>query len=137
MADRGLYWCQRSLLVTVHPPGEPPQTTRLDQPFALVGAHAKSDILLTQEKFRRVLYLHATDDGIFCLNLDESSGSHSTTRWLGPGRTAKVGKTIIEATFADGPPPSMIFGDLREASLSEVEALRFKICDPEQGQPAV
>ena len=138
MIPCGKLWSGHDLIVTVRLPDQKPRVVHLNQPFARIGAHPKADIRLPDEtRSLRALYLHATEEGIFCLNLDPTAGPRSTTRWLGPGRSAQVGPVVVEAAFADEPKRLLrAHGDLRLCQLSQAAAAPIQVRIANQDQTA-
>lgn len=110
-------WCGRTLSVEVQTGADLPQSRDLGQPFAVVGSAAEATVSIADpQAARRHFYLHATDDGIFCLDLaagesDRESGGH----WLAPNEVLVVGETRItvrlnpplEPPSVDAPRPSL------------------------------
>lgn len=94
------YWCTESLLVTVQGP-QGRSTIAVDKPYARVGSHPRSEILLKGSGIdARCLYLHATNEGVFCVRMVPTQripmGSGS---WLRPDEVLQVGPYQISATL--------------------------------------
>src|SRR5262245_4431393 len=90
-------WCTKHLTVRVSAPDGSRQVI-VRQPFARVGSHPECDIVLPGIE-RRSLYLHATNAGVFCLDL----GAHTkfpvaaSSRWLKPDQPVTVGPYTLAA----------------------------------------
>lgn len=96
----GGLWQGRPMVVTVHETGGATTTVSVDKPFARVGRDRRAEVHLGGPNVLPCqLYLHATDDGIYCLSLsaDASSG------WLTAGSKIRVGDHRLSAAFADTP----------------------------------
>ncbi|HJT31999.1 MAG TPA: FHA domain-containing protein [Pirellulales bacterium] len=96
-------WSDRTLAVTVEDADGARRTLRVAKPYARLGSHDRAEVVLTGADISPChLYLHATDEGIYCLSL---AGSASTG-WLGAERSIKIGRYRISAAFdGEGPPP--------------------------------
>jgi len=107
----GPAWCNRAIVVEVRG-RQGVVRRRVEKPFAIVGAHPKSDILLPDRSVgKRELYLHATDVGIFAIPL--VSGAESATRahgWIDPLQEIAVGRYSLKCELA--PPVSSMRHDL-------------------------
>jgi hypothetical protein len=101
------YWCQHHLVVTVQRDGEPASTVSIARPFARVGSHPSSDVLLRPDSSpRRGLYLHASEEGIFYVKLQRDGvGGEVGHGWLGEGETVRVGAYRISAGMPDAQHP--------------------------------
>jgi hypothetical protein len=63
------FWSEQTLQISVDGPDGSSNLT-VEKPFALVGGDARSDIVLPDDSIpNRKLYLQATPDGVFCLDL--------------------------------------------------------------------
>jgi len=84
-------WCDKRLTVTVDGPTGCQKIT-LDRPYARVGSHPNSEILIPDIE-KRTLYLHATEAGVFCLDLRGQglSGSQNLGVWLAPDAHLNLG----------------------------------------------
>ncbi len=96
------YWCEKGLLVTVEGP-EGRWRTTIDKPFARVGAHPLSEVVLPGAQVaQRGFYLHATDRGVFCVDLLHSAtGDRVNHGWLHPSQIVTLGPYKISAQLAD------------------------------------
>src|SRR5262249_8261038 len=85
-------WCDERIVVEVDSPAGCREVV-VPGPLARIGAHPSSEVILTGEGVpQRVFYLHATADGIYCLNLDIEEGSlEDRGRWLASSETLTVG----------------------------------------------
>lgn len=108
MTANSPYWCTESLAVTVDGPAGR-STIAINKPFARIGSHAKSEVVLQGDKIdARCLYLHATPEGIFVVRLLPTQrttvGSGS---WLKPDERLEIGPYHISARLQSGrtPPP--------------------------------
>lgn len=95
-------WSDRKLAVTVEEIDGARRTIRVAKPYARLGSHDRAEVVVTGADISPChLYLHATDEGIYCLGLAGSA----TTGWLDTERSIKVGRYRITAAFdEDGPP---------------------------------
>ncbi len=98
------YWCDEHLVVTVTGPAGR-RVISLAQPFARVGSHPASEVLLEGKAIpTRCLYLHATPVGVFCLYLDLHAGDGNTSagqrgRWLAPDEDLAIGPYRVRASL--------------------------------------
>ena len=102
MAADPRLWCEHGLVVVVEGPQGRTLTTT-EKPYARVGAHAKSDVVLSGPGVpRRGLYLHATHAGVFCVRLsDEDSAAEPGRGWLLPDQAVLLGPYRVSAHLAD------------------------------------
>src|SRR5262245_2648652 len=86
------FWCNKQLTITLSGP-EGRREIRLHQPFARIGSHVGSDVVLGGTE-KRSLYLHATEEGLFCLDLRNygSVATASAGQWLTPETQLTVGE---------------------------------------------
>ena len=80
------------MVITVEGP-EGRQRAEIDKPFARLGSHELSEVtILDEDVSRQWLYFHATDDGVFCVDLtrDESTTSRPPG-WLCPDDCLELG----------------------------------------------
>jgi pSer/pThr/pTyr-binding forkhead associated (FHA) protein len=100
------------LLVTVAGP-QGSSVIPLARPLARIGREPGSDIVLDSPWVaRRSLYLHATDEGVFCFYLQpEETQSRRLGFWLAPGEPLLVGPYRISACLEGdepGPAPALV-----------------------------
>ena len=115
------YWCDRKLLIAVDGP-EGRSSTTVQKPFARVGSHAGSEIVLPDKRVRpRALYVHAAETGVFCLNLSASQSASSSSRgWLHPDQKLTVGPYQLSARLSgDVHPPLNCTADLEAKGSAE------------------
>jgi FHA domain len=95
------YWCDKGLVITVEGP-DGRRRVEVDKPFARLGSHKSSEVLIPDEQTsRQKFYFHATDDGVFCVNLSHSKKTADKSRgWLNPDDTIKMGPYRISAQLA-------------------------------------
>jgi len=96
-------WCDEQLVVTV----EGPQGTReihVPKPYARIGWHPDSEIVLQGAHVaKRALYLHATPEGVFALNLDrEEAPLDHHGRWVGSQEVLALGDFRLKVRLASG-----------------------------------
>lgn len=105
MSHSAQFWCSRRLLVTIDGP-QGKSVVPLSRPFARIGRQAGSDIVLNSPWVaKRSLYLHATDEGVYCFYLQpEETQSHRMGYWLAPGEPLMVGPYHISACLEGDPP---------------------------------
>lgn len=99
-------WCSRRLTIrVVGPDGE--RTVDVGKPYARIGSHPRSEVILDGPDVpSHGLYLHATDRGIFCCQLWDSSDQPTTYRgWVTPDQGIPFFDCQIFASFTDGPEP--------------------------------
>lgn len=98
-------WSSEQLLVTVSGP-EGRREFVVPRPFARIGSHPDSEVVLTGPGVaKRALYVHATDEGLFCLDLDvEDAVLEKRGRWLERHDTVHVGPYLLSARLASGAP---------------------------------
>ena len=112
------YWCDRRLVITVEGPDRR-QRFEVDKPYARLGSHALSEVLIPDKGIsRRRLYFHATDDGVFCADLSHlKSATANLSGWLAPDDILELGPYRISAQLANPPssevhPPTETLADL-------------------------
>jgi len=100
-------WLDDQLVITLTGP-EGRRELVVPRPFARIGGHPDSEVALTGPGVaKRALYLHATREGLFCLDLDaEDAVIEKRGRWLGPDDVMQVGTHTLTARIASHPPPS-------------------------------
>jgi pSer/pThr/pTyr-binding forkhead associated (FHA) protein len=98
-------WSEQTLRISVEGPDGSSRVT-VDKPFALVGGDDRSDIVLTDESIpSRKLYLQATPEGVFCLDLAPGPpGQTQLHGWLSPERPLSLGPYSIRVALGDGTP---------------------------------
>jgi hypothetical protein len=99
------YWCAEQLVVRVAGP-EGEREVVLEQPFALVGTHARADVVLEAPGVhKRALLLVAMERGIYCVHLDvEQAASDVPGRWLVNDDSIELGPFRLTARVASGEP---------------------------------
>lgn len=98
------YWCQQHLSVTVNGPhGQ--TSTAVGKPFARIGSHARAEIVLPDEELAPCgLYLHATDDGIYFVRLDQEAATDGPVLGrLQPDQEMTLGLYRISAKCSAAP----------------------------------
>lgn len=100
---RSRFWCDQELLVEVDgPQGRSCLTVK--KPFARVGSHKSSEVVLSDYRVaRRSLYFHATDEGVFCVDLHSPGREDSPRGWIAPGEPFTEGPYLICVKLADAP----------------------------------
>jgi chromosome segregation ATPase len=99
-------WTDRRLTIrVVGPDGE--RTIDVNKPYARIGSHPRSEVILEGSDVpKHGLYLHATDRGIFSVQLWDSSDEPATHRgWVTPNQGIPLGDCQVFASFTDGPEP--------------------------------
>ena len=121
------YWCDRKILVTIDGPHRH-STIRIEKPFARIGSHPESDIVLDHDDVdKRSLYLHATDAGIFCFGL--SAAQSDLRGWMDPNEAVAVGPYWISAQLTDPVELSDQDPDADVFALTEPSPLLLVRCD--------
>jgi hypothetical protein len=97
------YWCDEGIVIQIEGPGGPTEVA-LSQPYARIGSHLQSDVVLDDPSVaKRALYLHASEAGLYCLNLDVPEASaEAVDRWLAPDDVVEVGPYRLRARLASG-----------------------------------
>jgi hypothetical protein len=100
-------WLDDQLVVTLDGP-EGRREVVVPRPFARVGGHPDSEIALPGPGVaKRALYLHATTQGVFCLDLDvEDAVVEKRGRWLAATDTVHVGQHSLSVRLASDSPAS-------------------------------
>lgn len=119
-------WSSRHLVIEVQKAGARFSTT-LAQPFARIGSHPRSDVVLPGENVpRRCLYFHATDAGLFCVDLTASGPAAQAPPahgWVQPDQRIRVGPyDITVETEPPAPTPPLGADGLDSRSLDEADA---------------
>jgi pSer/pThr/pTyr-binding forkhead associated (FHA) protein len=109
MTSTSPFWCAESIVVSVSGP-QGRSTTVIEQPFARIGSHTRSEIVLTAPGVdARSLYLHATSEGVYCVRMQPLQGmAVGSGTWLKPDETLCVGPYEISARLqrpSARPPP--------------------------------
>jgi FHA domain len=107
------YWCDEKLVVhIVGPEGE--REVVVEQPYAQVGAHSQSQVVLSGPGVgKRALLLLATEHGIYVLNLDmEDATLEERGRWLNDTDSLLVGPYRLTVRAASGQSPRQQVPDL-------------------------
>ena len=114
------YWCNRGLAITVQGP-DSRQRIEIDKPFARLGSHDLSEVLIPDKGVaRRKLYFHATDDGVFFVDLTRVASATSRPRgWLSPDDCIKLGPYRVWAELI---PPAAGQGGPRGETPADLEA---------------
>ncbi len=90
-------WSSRGIIVSVRGPGDSQVSIRLSQPFARIGSDRRAEVSLPEGDLLSChIYLHATDNGIFCLGLADSAPSG----WLTANTRVEIGPYRIKAAFS-------------------------------------
>ncbi|HZL89840.1 MAG TPA: FHA domain-containing protein [Pirellulaceae bacterium] len=123
------FWCSRRLLVTVDGP-QGQSVIPLDRPVARIGREPGSDIVLNSPWVaRRSLYLHATDEGVFCFFFEpEEKVSQRLGIWLAPGEPVLLGPYRISVCLEGdepGPAPALTPMDERGSVLPPLPMLHI------------
>lgn len=97
------FWCNRGMVISVQAADGTILSGEVDKPFARVGGEAASEVVLPGEGIPlRSLYLHATDDGVYCLNLDpRQDGDSAPHGWLNGSSPVCVGQYLLQATLSE------------------------------------
>ncbi len=103
MTTRVKYWCEKNLLITVEGPSGRSRTT-VEKPFARIGSHLSSEVVLPGPQVaQRGFYLHATDEGVYCVDLLHNQSAARVGRgWLQPDQVITLGPYKISAQLAEG-----------------------------------
>lgn len=124
-------WCDQRLVVRVTSP-DGCQLMTMDGPFARVGSHPRSDIVLPGTA-KRTLYFHATSGGVYCLDLRDHREAHSELagRWIGPNAAISVENYSLQVVAepagkcCESPPPLLSRNnDLRSAVAFRIHCKR-------------
>ncbi len=104
MAVHPRYWCEQTLLVTIDGPGGL-RRIEVGKPFARIGSHPSAEVVLRGWRMAsRGLYLHATDSGVFYLDLSSTHSNEPPLRgWLHAEEAVKLGAYRVSARLAEGP----------------------------------
>ncbi len=102
-------------------------STTLAQPFARIGSHPRSDVVIPGDSIpSRCLYFHATDAGLFCVDLTASGPAEQALPvhgWVYPNQLIRVGPyEITVETDPPGPVPPIGTDDLDSRCLDEADA---------------
>src|SRR5262245_40879502 len=91
-------WCDEQIVVTIDGPRGRRKLT-VPRPFARVGTHPKSEVVLGEGAGERAYYLHATSGGIYALRLDmEGRGDlDDCGRWLSRSEAITLGPYRLTA----------------------------------------
>ncbi len=94
------FWLDRGIAITADGPAGR-LTAVTNEPFARLGSHASSDVVLEGAEPRGV-YLHAAPAGIFCLDLRGAESADNFTGWLTPSAVLQLGSHSVTAAPAGG-----------------------------------
>jgi hypothetical protein len=132
MASESGYWSDRSLVITVNGP-DGSSSVCIAKPFARVGSHKSSEIVLPKDIPSRWLYFHASQEGVFWIKLSPSAaGDRNTQGWLDPGQTLALGTYRIGARL-EGDPVGRLPGDWTEQGTVEAPYPTMLIADTDRG----
>lgn len=97
-AKRPEYWFPGKLIITLAGVGEP-SVHYLSRPFARIGSHPESDVVLPGRVMpRRCYYLHASRDGIHWLRLWHAESAATPLRGtIASGESVSIGPIQITA----------------------------------------
>ncbi|MEX0713984.1 MAG: FHA domain-containing protein, partial [Pirellulales bacterium] len=140
LLSRPALWCARRIVVTVRGPDGTPVVTHVDKPFARVGSHPDCEVVLRGDDVPgQCLYLHATEQGIYCLGLKSGNlAAAPPNGWLRPKVHARLGPYRINASFDDeGPPPRHVDLDPRARESAAGGTLRLRIESQGDQRPLV
>lgn len=108
--------------------------TEIDRPFARVGAHSLSDVRLAKGTAdKRAIYFHATQQGVFYVDLAECDRGLGRRGWLPPGGDVEIGvyrlsaELTIGGQLAQAPEPSEQSIDLCGYDADESSYPNFEI----------
>ncbi|MBN2475897.1 MAG: FHA domain-containing protein [Pirellulales bacterium] len=97
------YWCEQTLLIVGDGP-KGPFSVSIEKPFARIGSHESSEVVLRAEDegiAGRCLYLHATNRGIYCVDLVSSHSAQGAVHgWLRPAEVLHLGPYRISARLS-------------------------------------
>jgi pSer/pThr/pTyr-binding forkhead associated (FHA) protein len=98
------FWCGQQLVVTLDGPSGRSEYS-VAQPFARVGSHPDADVVIDDESVApRCVYLHATEEGVFCLYLDvDADALAGKGTWLAPEDEVPLGDHRLRARLAGTP----------------------------------
>lgn len=96
------FWCQRHIAVSVDGPGKS-ATYLVPKPYARIGSHPSSDIVLTGASIpQRSIYLHAADRGLYLLTLAHGPPLELVRNgWVTPEQEIVVGPYRITANLTE------------------------------------
>ena len=111
MSGKPKYWCRCRLIFDIEGPLGSWQA-KVDKPFARVGSDTRSEVALPDADVpARCLYLHATEAGVFCVDLRHQRSSPRAVRgWLGPEQWIEVGRYRLRVAAAE-PEGAQIAGE--------------------------
>jgi pSer/pThr/pTyr-binding forkhead associated (FHA) protein len=95
---RATLWTNHRLTVAVEGASHAFEKS-FDQPFLRVGSHASADLALKEDGVAyRHLYIHATNEGVYCTDLSKRKSIGGRSRgWLTPDRVVKLGDVRLRA----------------------------------------
>ncbi len=95
------FWCQRQIVVSVGGLGKS-VTHVVPKPYARIGSHPSSDIVLTGGSIpQRSIYLHAADRGLYLIALAHGPPLDSVENgWIAPEQEIALGPYRITASLA-------------------------------------
>lgn len=97
------FWCNEQIVVAIDGP-DGPREVLVPAPLARIGSHTESDVVLAGDGVaKRALYLHATAEGLYSLDLDLKEGNlDERGRWLRPEDVLVVGPYRVSARTSRG-----------------------------------
>ena len=98
-----MFWCDQRLQLTIDGPGTS-RSLVIPRPFARIGANESADLVLPLEVTGgRNWYLHATDRGVYCVELGKSSKStRRRGRWVTPTQELELGTHSLYVKSVSG-----------------------------------
>lgn len=93
------WWCPRHIVVAVQGPDRARSEVVVTKPFARIGRDERAEVVLADaDVLPCQVYLHATNEGIYCT----AFAPGSPNGWLTPTEAVEVGPFRVQASFSGG-----------------------------------
>ncbi|MCH2398778.1 MAG: archaeosortase/exosortase family protein, partial [Pirellulales bacterium] len=115
-----MFWCDQRLQLTIDGPGTS-RSLVIPRPYARIGADESADVVLPHEATGgRRWYLHATGNGVYCVELGKSvKPTRRRGRWVTPTQELELGthSLYVKSVSGNGGPDAAgnVAGDRPEA----------------------
>ena len=98
-----MFWCDQRLQLTIDGPGTS-RSLVIPRPYARIGADESADVVLPHEATGgRRWYLHATGNGVYCVELGKSvKPTRRRGRWVTPTQELELGTHSLYVKSVSG-----------------------------------
>jgi hypothetical protein len=123
-ASAAKLWCGHHIALRVDGPDGLHREILVEKPFARVGRDQRSEVpLFDRLLFPCHLYLHATDEGIYCVDL----AREKVGDWLQPSESVQIGPFRLAARLANATDVKLGVADLQAKDPGLVPSPRLRV----------